>query len=671
MLITATKITEYRKLADDLDAALARGDDMGMEMLTAMLPELGETIEEINDALRSVAALLFEGLRDEAIGLHHPALPEVALRLHLPDKPQWPTVGVYLESIGIKPPRPLDFETLTAFNAAFAEADALRKPLDKLRRYALQRVPLPTKIDLLRKLKAHDGLKPVWADQLAAHEESRMLELGDAVKRALDARDPEQVATLHAEVTDSGWSTPVSQRLQNDTRGGDVWRNLRRKVGELELVAKDLAERHAAGNQADAEDSEQIHELRDLRDRWVDGERRCREWMFTLPQYPAIARFVHEESFGPRLDVMRELVTPALGWLSLLDRRDAMKRQFEAGCNDIEYMVEHLPASRQGEAAWIAKADKTMAGLQQLCQQMPMLRIPDLLLTRLERSTAEVRRRGRARSRNVIIAALGGTLLAAAVIGVVWQVIDAREKRLRVVHMIKERIPLAKRGEFVVRPDVMDAAVAGYEKDTEIMKSLDEFDRHAKAETERREEFESILKKHEALLKAVGQTLEEWKADSSKAMGEWPEAMFQAERTYELLRAKGGFPGNRKSDGPKVSGARPASDEDLPPQAAQQSDSEETRLAQQYDAQSRLISALENASLQEFKRQLQVIQDEMPSQGDANAVEVANRLLTKLETLLEVCKKPRSQFAKSPQRVPYEARKLADPVRARLEASLE
>lgn len=671
MLITAQKIAVYRKLADDIDAALGRGDEIGMQMLTAMLPELGESLEEINEALRGIQMLLFEGLRDEAIGLHHPALPEVALRLNLQDKPQWASVGVYLESMGIKPPRAIDFETLTAFNAAFAEVDSLRRPLDKLRRLTLQRAPLPAKISLLRKFKKHDGLKPVWSDQLAAHEELRILELGDSVKRAIDARDAQEAARLHEELTDSGWSIPVPQRLQNETRGADVWWNLRRKVAELELVSRELAERYSEDETHDEEGRGRVDDLRDLRDRWIEGERRCREWLFSLPQFPAISRFAQEEHFGPRLDAIRETVSPAMTWLGQLDRRDAMMRQFETGCNELEYMVDHLPTRKNDEGAWLAKSEKTMVGLQHLCQQMPLLRIPDLLLTRLERATAEVRRRGRARGRNVLVAAICGTLLLGAGVVIVWQILIGRVERARVVQMVNDKLRLAKQGEFVVRPADLDDAVVGYERDGEIVGLLEELDRYAKRERERREEFESLVKKHESLLAVAGETLEDWRKDSTKALSEWPAALFQAQHTYGLMRDKGGFPGNRKADYRKKPEGGSARDEGLPPQVAQQYDTEETSLAQQEATQSRIVAGFENAVVQEFQRQLQSIQDDVALPGNSGNPEIVKQLLTKLEQLVDLAKKPRSESAKSPQRVPYETRKSADRVRTRLETLLE
>ncbi len=40
--------------------------------------------------------LLFEGLRDEALGLHDPDLFVVAMRLNLQSRPQWPDIQAWL-----------------------------------------------------------------------------------------------------------------------------------------------------------------------------------------------------------------------------------------------------------------------------------------------------------------------------------------------------------------------------------------------------------------------------------------------------------------------------------------------------------------------------------------------------------------------------------------------
>ena len=62
-----TRLQELRTLAYGIHGAMDRNDDIGMDMVRDMLPELRETIEAVNAALREVDGLLFEGLRDEAV----------------------------------------------------------------------------------------------------------------------------------------------------------------------------------------------------------------------------------------------------------------------------------------------------------------------------------------------------------------------------------------------------------------------------------------------------------------------------------------------------------------------------------------------------------------------------------------------------------------------------
>ena len=97
--ITALHTAGYKLLADSVDAAMARNDDIGMDMLRDLMPELREAIEGINTGLRDVDVLLFEGLRDEAMALHEPELLGIAVRLNLEDKATWPNAQGFFTAI--------------------------------------------------------------------------------------------------------------------------------------------------------------------------------------------------------------------------------------------------------------------------------------------------------------------------------------------------------------------------------------------------------------------------------------------------------------------------------------------------------------------------------------------------------------------------------------------
>jgi len=666
MLITAAKTARYRKLADDLDAALGRGDDIGMDLLRDMLPDLSEAIEEINEALREADALLFEGLRDEAVGLHDAGLAPVAIRLHLEDKPQWPMAAMFFDTEGIVPPPRIDFESLTSLNTAFAELDELRKPLDKYRRLALERAPLTAKLSLLRKLRQRDSLKPVWGEQLGMHEEVRVFELSDAVKRAFSSRDPEQIASLHKELSNPGWSIPIPTQLKRDTDGGSVWRNLRRTINDLEpLVAKIVAS--YSDNAANREGlSVRAENLRRWRQQWLDGESRCREWLFSIPQYPAISSVVHHETFGPRLDGMRSAVAPAMQWLAMVDESDRNAHQFNQTCQELEYLVEHLPATAD-ESAWLGKADKLATDIQKFAQYSPELKVSDYLQARIGRALADVRGRGGRRARRKIAMAVCAVLLAGVAIVAVSSWVSQRRAYTTALEYVDSLLPMAEKGEFVVRPEQLDVLAGKYSAESAFAALLERFDRSAKAEGQRRAEFDTLLTEHSLLIEKAENTLAERQEQPAQRMKEWPAAIFDASTKYSQARLKGGFPVNRHnepSSGDTVS--RPA-DGSYPPAVKQQWDAEETKLAEHSGRQISLTTKYENAAASEFKRRLRDIQDRIPDEGDVISEKVAKELRAALDALVEEAKQERSGSVKSSARVPYRTRELVEPIRLRLE----
>lgn len=665
MLLNASAISRYRKLADDLDAAMARGDELGMELLKNMLPELCEAIEEINEALRETDRLLFEGLRDEAIGLHDPELAAVALRLNLDDKPRLPELSLLCASEGIELPPAIDFAALSALNSAYSEVEQLRRPLDRLRRLALERAPLKKRIKLLRQLRSHDSSKPVWGDQVASHEEVRLLELNDAVKQAVRSRDPAAIAVLNEELTHPGWSVPVPPRLKHETGGADVWSALRSEMATLEPVALQLEAACDRINEEGADLFERLESLRLLRQRWVAGESRCRECIFTLPKHPGIVSLTLPEEFGQRLEALREKVAPALEWLSQVDQRDSLVQQFRQACNELELLTDGPPVMKN-ESKWMARVAKLEANLQQYCQQVTQLKIPESLQIKVKRAVADVQRRIHQRARHRIMALAGGAILALVVVAATAYLINERRARIAATEYVRELIRLAEIGEYVGRPELLEKYASRFGSHAVFAAALEEFDKLAELEQTRRRSFDQLVLAHEEALAQASRDLAGREEEPHKKLDEWPGAVLEAQDRYRAARLKGGFPKCRKSEGTGTPNKPADAGDDLPPSVRQRFEDEETRLAEQAEKQSRIEQDFANAASEEFGRQLQQIEKSIPAFGSPDAGERAKSLLELLDQTLDKAKMRRSD-AKSSSRVSYNTLDSAIPVRLRLE----
>lgn len=416
-LISAERTAHYARLADDADAALARGDAMGVELLRTLVPELTEAIEEINDGVREVTALLFEGLRDEAIGLHDPALAEVAIRLNLADKPQWPLMAEQFQAAEISLPPELDFDALSALNAAFAEVEQIRRPLDRLRRLVLERAPLAARISLLREIRAIDSSRPAWEEQLAGLESARLAELGPEVSAAIKSGDPERLAVLETEMLCPEWRVVIPARLTQQVQGANAWLRLRQLRKASERLASGMEQEFApiAAGEDPSADLDRLARLRGLQTRWLAIEPEYRELIFTISKHPIISQFATPEGFGEALEIARSRVEPALCRLAAVDALEQIVDTFSRKCDELMLAVRTLPQSSDIRS-WRRRVAQAEAAVGNLQKMTPGLDVPPHLQEAVARASRIVARM-EATQRLLVAGVIGFTILMPVVIG--------------------------------------------------------------------------------------------------------------------------------------------------------------------------------------------------------------------------------------------------------------
>ena len=241
--------------------------------------------------------LLQQGLRTEAIQLaeSEPKLLDSLAVLDFPERPEWDDL-VQMRDLTAAPRIPL--EPARLLNEAYAEEDPLQELLRRHRRLALQRAPLRLRIAVLRQLAAQDPGIPIWADDLRAFEQVRMLEIQDEATEALRHHDPEWIGAaagrgrairLDRRRRRSRWSSRSarSTRRSRGTAPARRWRTSR--PGSTRRSTR--ATRSAVG--------------------W-----RASEWT----AWPRTAALSHDDPIADR-------ARPALDWLDDQDRRDRENRE--------------------------------------------------------------------------------------------------------------------------------------------------------------------------------------------------------------------------------------------------------------------------------------------------------------------------------------------------------
>jgi hypothetical protein len=535
-----SRIPEVTTLIATIDSAMARADDIGNDIIRDLMPELRDTIDEINAALREVDALLFEGLRDEAVTLHDEEFATLASRLNLEDREGWPELERFFVVEGISPPPKIDYDTLSALESAHAELEELRRPLDKLRRLALERVPLSRRLALLRKLRETDPTKPVWTQAITEHEEARVAELHQEARRVLGSRDPEAIAALHAELVDPEWGVPIPRDLIKATRGADLWEQLR--------AAANQAAAAASGLEAGWQELQQglptpalIDRMRLQRMQWQQALQSAAESRQYLGDCPTIGGFVREEQIDQRIDALAPRVEEPLQWLAAQDAADAMAAQLQQVCGQLEYLCDQKP-EKPAESSWLADVERLGAEAERVCQAQPGLVYPDYLRERVTKALAAVRGRTVQRRRFVLLASAAGVAVACLLIFGIWMLLSGWQKKRDSLSVLEDYLTRSRAGEFTEVPDKV-VGIAGASDDADMVAAMEKIRSFVAQEEKRRGDFQAAREACDQMHQAARGVLEQ-RVDKAR-VDAWPAEAVASARAWRRARKVGGDPGKR------------------------------------------------------------------------------------------------------------------------------
>ena len=620
-----TRLQDLSKLVNAIDTAMARHDEQGLVAIRDLLPNLHETVDAVNAALGEVEALLFEGLRDEAIALHDPEFPALAARLNLQDRATWPQVEQYFASEGIGPPPAVDFDTLSALESAHSELEPLSRTLDKLRRMTLERAPLGRRLAVLRKLGELDPTKPVWAELIAAHEQVRHGELKDAVRQALAARDPAAIATVHDELTASGWTVPVPKEYVRATRGADAWLRLRDVVTEGEAAAAALEAWYARAV-LQPPTLEMVDEARRLRQRWEETRDEAAGCRAALAESPNVAALVRDEGLFGRFDVLPARTQPVLDWLGEQDTRDDTASRFAQACEQLEQHVERLPHWKV-ETAWLDSVAERQDEVARLCQEVPDLAYPEPLRVRVEEALAEVRARGARRHTMLLGAVVAGVVMAVLAIGLFMFGARRSQQLEKDRARLEKTLHQAQAGNFVEPPKFVAEVASAYAADEKIALLIEEIGVAVDEERERRGQVQEALARHAANVETARRKLTE--RTGLQRLEAWPDDVPAAAKAWRVARSLGGDPGHRVGQGDRAA--------KVPPEDCVESrhalKKEESDIVAGGDAQKELENEFREAATQAFKEELATIRGETDAALAGKDAQRARSLLQRLHSL--------------------------------------
>jgi hypothetical protein len=318
-------MADYHQIVEQIRMALHAGDPGQNGRLAGLASAYADACAEAALRLGRCHRLLQQGLRSEAIQLaeSEPKLLDMLAVLDFPERPEWDDM-VQMRDL---PPAPrIPLEPARLLNEAYAEEDPLQDLLRRHRRLALQRAALRLRIAVLRQLAAQDPGSPIWADDIRAFEQFRLLEIQDEATEALKHQDPEWIGRLVSEVEQPGWSEPPPRALVLSLHKADGQLRAGRARAALEDVAARLDE---ACNARDP----------------IRGRLARHEWS----RLATAAALEPDDPFADR-------ARPALEWLDEQDRRDRENREHEAALGNLVRALDYPGSLAPAELERLAHA---------------------------------------------------------------------------------------------------------------------------------------------------------------------------------------------------------------------------------------------------------------------------------------------------------------------------
>ena len=290
-------IAEIHELLESVRVTLASSMNPNREQLDRLHAELDTEIRSANKRLRECDALLADGHRSEAIQLaeQEPNLLEVVSILDFQELAEW---NDFVAELGLTVTPELQIDIATDINSAYSEDEPLERLMKKFRVLSLARAPLRSRIDLLRQIAKRDVGTAYWKDDLKSYEETRIRQISDESRDAINNRNYAEVRRLSDELHKKPWSVKPDRRVIERIDQTMVEVKKMEAIRQLNRVTADWQAAKESGN----------NELgKSLGEKWDQIAQKC------------------DRDSQAYLDV-REQVLPLLRWLRDLGQEEEQVR---------------------------------------------------------------------------------------------------------------------------------------------------------------------------------------------------------------------------------------------------------------------------------------------------------------------------------------------------------
>lgn len=374
---------DYQAIVEEIRTMLGADGDPNREAVEALESKYVGALNEFNDRIRKCHAMLQRN-RSHALRMcdADPRVTDVVGILEFPESAPW---ADYVKQHDLPTPPELQIDLAGELNEAYVLEKSVSKLLRLHRLYALGHVPLPHRIDVLRKIAAIDKGSTHWEEDLRKFEKARHDELQKEVTAAIKQSDISALAALEEELREGTWRiAPPKSIVDKVTQAHTRLRGTEART-EIDKVKDEL---NAAFSSLDPDQG------REVRNRWN--------------KLAAIADLKPD-------DPIMDLVAPALKWLANEDRKAAEEAQFAAG-------IAALKRALDDEKSQQLELERIYRELTQHGRA-----VPDALVTSLIERLKYLKKRDERRSKLIIVGVVAGVLFLSGLTG--WAILHQMRSR--------------------------------------------------------------------------------------------------------------------------------------------------------------------------------------------------------------------------------------------------
>lgn len=389
--VTHEQLITWRKLADDVSAAMAMGGEQGLELLKGLMAEWCEAVEDVNLARKICVNLAAEGRRDEALEWHAEGFFEVSDLLS-PDRTGWDEWVVALTSRGIAVPamRQQLKELADRIHEELALRDlsgsALAQYLDGLRRNVLSKDHLGERLTLIETIRGFDPSGTIWRDMVAPIRQQRAKEIEGEFLAAIATGNFFATDALIREVSATSWEHGVPGPVQMLVEGVEHWRKSRElargfaaTTSKLEQKGEALAVVMQAGGANKLDFNRAFDAARSERDRFLQLRQEFRTALSVARRVPSIAEKLAQEGFKEELKSAENRAGPWIEKIGQATEYWEWVNRFRRLQGEIDEFVRKAPLEggswEEAKARcdrWLAHAAEVFGRCKELTQTAPI-----------------------------------------------------------------------------------------------------------------------------------------------------------------------------------------------------------------------------------------------------------------------------------------------------------